>query len=122
MALEVQHVPISFSKGVDSKSDSKQVLVGKLLVLENASLRKVGKFTKRFGYGVLNNSTALTNGNAIGTFKNELISFDGTNAYSYSSHDDKQYLKGGKLAVDLSTQSIVRNSYLFSPQHSHLFP
>lgn len=111
MALDKQQIPISFSKGVDTKTDSKQVLPGKLLTLENASLRKVGKFVKRYGFGVLADTTSLTNGNSIGVFKNELISLDGSNIYSYSEHDDKQYLKGTKLSVDLSTQSIVRNSY-----------
>lgn len=111
MALDKQQIPISFSKGVDTKTDSKQVIPGKLLTLENASLRKVGKFVKRYGFGVLADTTSLTNGNSIGVFKNELISLDGSNIYSYSEHDDKQYLKGTKLSVDLSTQSIVRNSY-----------
>jgi len=111
MALQSQNLPISFSKGIDSKTDSKQLIPGKLLVLENASLRKVGKFIKRPGFGVLASTTPLTNGNSITTFKNELITLDGSNIYSYSGHNDKNYLKGSKVAIDLSTQSIVRNSY-----------
>lgn len=111
MALEIQQLPISFKAGVDTKSDSKQIVPGKLLVLENASFKKIGKFIKRNGFGVLANTTALSNGNSITTFKNELISLDGLNVYSYSEHDDKNYVKGTKLAIDLSTQSIVRNSY-----------
>lgn len=111
MALEKQQIPLSFSKGIDTKTDSKQVIAGKLLTLENASLRKIGKFVKRYGFGVLADTTSLSNGVAISTFKNELISLDGEKVYSYSVHNDSQYEKGNKLSIDLSTQSIVRNSY-----------
>ena len=55
MALGKQNISISFGKGVDTKTDNKQVVPGKLLNLENAVLKKVGKFVKRFGYGVINN-------------------------------------------------------------------
>lgn len=111
MALDKQQIPLSFSKGIDTKTDSKQVIAGKLLTLENASLRKIGKFVKRYGFGVLADTTSLSNGNSINTFKNELISLDGEKVYSYSVHNDSQYEKGNKLSIDLSTQSIVRNSY-----------
>ena len=111
MALDKQNISISFSKGVDTKTDNKQVVPGKLLNLENAVLKKVGKFVKRFGYGVIADNAPITNGNALATFKNELIAYDGNSIYSYSSSDDKLYNKGFKVAVDISTQSVARNSY-----------
>jgi hypothetical protein len=111
MALEKQSVSISFNKGVDTKTDSKQLVPGKLLNLENVILKKVGKFVKRNGYGVLASSTSLSNGNALATFKNELLAFDGSTISSYSSFDDKLYSKGTKVAVDIAVQSIARNSY-----------
>jgi len=111
MALDKQNISISFSKGVDTKTDNKQVVPGKLLNLENAVLKKVGKFVKRFGYGVIADNAPITNGNALATFKNELIAYDGNSIYSYSSSDDKLYNKGFKVAVDISTQSVARNSF-----------
>lgn len=111
MALDKQNISISFSKGVDTKTDNKQVVPGKLLNLENAVLKKVGKFVKRFGYGVIADNAPITNGNALATFKNELIAYDGNSIYSYSSSDDKLYNKGFKVAVDIHTQSVARNSF-----------
>lgn len=111
MALNKQTIALSFSKGVDTKTDSKQVVAGKLLNLENAVLKKVGKFTKRYGYGVIANGSGISNGNALATFKNELVAYDGSSVYSYSSSDDKLYNKGVKVALDIATQSVVRNSY-----------
>jgi hypothetical protein len=111
MALNKQNLSISFSKGVDTKTDSKQVVPGKLINLENVVLKKVGKFVKRFGYGVIANAQGINKGNAVSTFKNELVAFDGSAIHSYSSSDDKLYSKGVKIAVDISTQSIARNSY-----------
>ena len=111
MALGKQNISISFGKGVDTKTDNKQVVPGKLLNLENAVLKKVGKFVKRFGYGVINNGFPLSNGNALATFKNELVAFDGSTLYSYSQSDDRVYPKGTKTALDIATQSVARNSY-----------
>lgn len=111
MALEKQNLSISFSKGVDTKTDNKQVVPGKLLNLENAVLKKVGKFVKRFGYGVIANNFGLSKGNALATFKNELVAYDGAYLYSYAQAGDRLYTKGDKVAVDIATQSVARNSY-----------
>lgn len=111
MALSKQSVSISFNKGLDTKTDSKQLIPGKLLTLENVILKKVGKFVKRPGYGVIAAAAPISNGNALATFKNELLAFDGSTISSYSSSDDKLYQKGTKVAVDLAVQSIARNSY-----------
>ena len=111
MALGKQTISINFSKGLDTKTDNKQVIPGKMLTLENAVLKKVGKFIKRNGYGVIANNQGINNGNSLATFKNELIAYDGDYIYSYSDSDDKLYSKGTKVAVDLATQSVARNSY-----------
>lgn len=111
MALDKQIFNISFNKGLDTKSDDKQIVPGKLLTLENVVLKKTGKFIKRNGYGVIANNGGISNGNALATFKNELLAMDGSTISSYSSSDDKLYSKGTKVAVDLSVQSVARNSY-----------
>ena len=50
MALTKQIVPMSFSQGVDTKSDEKQVSPGKLLSLKNAYFQESKKLIKRNGY------------------------------------------------------------------------
>jgi hypothetical protein len=52
MALDFQKVPISFSGGVDTKSDPKQIAQGKLLTLENATFKAPGSFRKPTPYAV----------------------------------------------------------------------
>jgi hypothetical protein len=49
MALQKAVVSIPVSQGLDTKTDSKQVMSGRALVLENARFQKVGKLSKRFG-------------------------------------------------------------------------
>lgn len=111
MALNKQTIALSFSKGVDTKTDSKQLAAGKLLNLENVVLKKVGKFQKRYGYGVIALNNGVANGNALATYKNELVAYDGQRIYSYSTNDDSLYDKGIKIAADIATQPVIRNSY-----------
>ena len=53
MALQPQTLPISLGQGVDTKTDPKQVVQGKLLSLENGRFGTTKEITKRIG------STAL---------------------------------------------------------------
>lgn len=107
--MQKQIVPISFNQGIDTKTDKKQV-IGKLLVLKNAFFQTLNEFRKRFGFTELS-TTPLTQGNALATFQDELLSFTGKTVNSYSEEDDLWYEKGQKIAVSLEVNSIVKNSY-----------
>lgn len=109
MALEKQNLSISLSKGLDTKSDPKQVVAGKLLLLQNATFQSLGRFKKRAGFSVLNSSLSL--GNAIASYNDELVVLDGAGVYSYGEQLQDLTLKGRKTACDISVDSIVRNSY-----------
>lgn len=108
MALEEQDMPISFSKGVDTKTDPKQVMPGKLLTLENCTFQRLDRFQKRPGFGVL---ASISTGNAIAAYNNELVALDGFNLYSYSKNQGAMNLKGQKVSCDLTVQSIIKNTY-----------
>lgn len=56
MALRKQTIPISISQGLDTKTDDKQVSVGKALALENVRFQKTGKLSKRYGQMAVNPS------------------------------------------------------------------
>jgi hypothetical protein len=108
MALEKQNFAISLGTGMDTKTDPKQVVPGKLLYLKNATLGKLMKLLKRPGYGLLHSGSA---GNALATYRDELLVFDGTNLKSRSAFDSTLYTKGQKIACSVEAKSIVSNSY-----------
>jgi hypothetical protein len=116
MPLQPQNVAISLRQGVDTKTDPKQVIPGRLLVLENGRLITRGKVRKRNGYTALGNTTeagaAVTQGAGIATFKNELLEFTGSELYSYSTSTGKLTDKGGAVSLELTSQPVVRNAYV----------
>ncbi len=64
MPLDQQNVPIPLAQGVDTKTDSKQVQLGKLLTLENGFFQTPGEIRKRPGFDakartVIQSSTPL---------------------------------------------------------------
>lgn len=113
--LQKQAVNISLGQGVDTKSDPKQVVAGKLLVLENGIFTSKNRIKKRNGFKHLattidNSGTNITQGFGISTFKNELIEFTGTEIYSYADTIEKWYNKGQATALKLSQFPVIRNS------------
>lgn len=56
MALQKQNISIPFNKGIDTKTDDKQVVPGKLLTLENGVFQSLGRIKKRNGYVAFNQS------------------------------------------------------------------
>lgn len=108
MALDKQAVPLNFSHGIDSKTDAKQVQMGKFIALQNSVFTKAGALTKRNGFGqisTLPNSlqTTLTtlNGNLLAT---------GSNLYAFSQETNQWLNQGSVQPVSLKTQSLIRNS------------
>ena len=115
MALDSQNVPISFEQGVDTKTDPKQVVVGKMLSLQNASFQNPKEIRKRDGFQALPNTTwagaSVSNGVGLAAFKNELVSYDGQKLYSYSPDLQKQSSQGFCRTSELSVFPVVRNTY-----------
>lgn len=109
MALQKQKFNISFLGGVDTKTDDKQVVPGKLLSLENGILTKIGKVIKRNGYGVLGNQ--LPSGSALTTFQQELLAYDGTQSWSYSDSTKTWVNKGDLNCLKIQSNPVIRNTY-----------
>lgn len=59
MALQRQVVSIPISEGMDTKTDNKQVMAGKALLLQNVRFQKTGKLSKRFGFVQLSDTTSF---------------------------------------------------------------
>jgi len=106
--LVPQELNFPFAQGIDTKTDPKQVLPGKLLVLQNATFANPKELRKRNGYDLL--SSSLSGGNALSAFKNQLVATDGQSLYSWSGEESAPYNQGACVACDVATQSIYKNS------------
>lgn len=107
--LAQQLVPVSLSQGVDTKTDPKQVAVGKLLALENAVFTNPGMLRKRFGQLTL--TSPGSTGYGVTTFKDELVSWSGNGLYSLASANDSQVSKGTLQSPITTVPWQVRNAY-----------
>lgn len=114
MALERQNVPVIFTGGIDTKSDPKQIQ-GKLLKLQNGVFTSPGEIRKRNGHDALGiNLTGggvISSGLGIATYNSELLQMDGVNLYSYTSALNEWTTKGALTGVNVTSQSVVNNSY-----------
>ena len=108
MALNKQAIPVNFRQGVDTKTDAKQVQLGKFLALQNSVFTKAGALTKRNGFAQL---TKLPNTlqTTLTTLNNNLLA-TGSNLYAYSQGTQQWLNQGSIQPVSLSTETIVRNS------------
>ena len=116
MPLDKQKAVVSFGQGIDTKSDPKQVVLGKLLGLENGVLTTANQISKRFGYTGLSrevegSSDTLTTGDSCMVFKNEMLEFTGTDLYSYSESIGRWSEKGQGISLSLQTNPVIRNTY-----------
>src|SRR5271165_2687995 len=116
MALQKSVVPVPFSKGLDLKTDPKQIIMGKFLVLENGIFTSPGRIQKRNGFAALSQiieggSTTIPTGTALANFKKELLLLTGTEAYSFSESTTRWSDKQTITNLELSVSSVVRNTY-----------
>lgn len=114
MALNKTNVPISFAYGLDTKTDKKQTVLGRLTELENGVFTKAGAISKRNGYEVLGtqemDDTDIEEGSALSVFKNELALFTGTKMLSYAESNDKWADKGRVVSVLTEGRRIIQNN------------
>lgn len=109
MPLDKKIIPISFAQGIETKSDPKQVIPGKMLELQNAVFTKSMQYTKRNGYDDI--GSAGTAGSALASYQNELISFDGLNVRSLAKSIDAFTDKGQAVSVEVQSLPVVSNGY-----------
>lgn len=104
--MEKQVLPIDFGGGIDSKTDPKLVVPGKMLLLENATFKTPKRITKRNGYTAL--PTAIVGGGnlvspqMVKSYNGELICQDSGNLYSFSEQLQAWVYKGPYLSVELT--------------------
>src|ERR1700742_1438111 len=106
--IQKQAFPISFAQGLDTKTDPKQVQIGKFLSLENTIFDEGGLLKKRNGFGKLtslpnNDSTYLT------TFNGDLTAI-GSDISAYNQNLQQFVSKGSYQPLALNTLPLIRNS------------
>lgn len=118
MALQFQNVPINFGQGLDTKTDKKLVVPGKLTDLENGVFTSGDTITKRNGYDALSTDSfdvsPITAGDAIGVFNpsrgvEELIEISENRLLSYSPDQLKWKLKDSAYSVNLKYKNVYIN-------------
>ena len=115
MALQPQQLELPLIQGVDTKTDSKQLKVGKLLAAENCVFRKPGKIEKRDGFqsvsqNIIDTANTIQDGQAIMNFKEELLAFDKENIYSYVQGTDNWKDKGDFQSIYLTSQPVTNGT------------
>ena len=113
--MQKQIVAVAFGGGIDTKTEEKHVLPTKLLALQNGIFQQTGAINKRWGYtalstAILGTTDNITSAFALQAFGNELLEFDGQNAYSYSPSNAAWINRGTEVSLIQNNQDIVRNS------------
>ncbi len=116
-------IAISIAEGLDTKTDSKNLIPGKLTTLENGSYSATKSINKRLGYdeipnlfstGVSLDDPSLTSFASVPigleVFGNELLKLHGQRLFSYAKSTQKWIDKGSLTPAIIKTDSVVRNS------------
>ena len=108
MPLNKQPININFAQGLDTKTDPKQVQLGKFLSLQNTIFDKGGLLQKRNGFGQL---TTLPDSTATyaTTFNGNLTTV-GNKLQAYSLGSKTWINKGSIQPLELSTLSLIRSN------------
>jgi hypothetical protein len=117
MSLDEQKISINFGQGVDTKTDPKLVVAGRLLRLENAIFTSPGRITKRNGYAtisaaILGSASTITSPKLTKSFQNELVCADSVlgRLYSYSPTRGGWSDRGKYVPVGVSSGTITKQS------------
>lgn len=122
MGLIQQIISVAFNQGLDTKSDSKQVIPGKLTALQNLIFKSPEALSLRNGYQAIVNAIgsggSVVAGVTLSTLGSGLVLADGQSVYSYSENQAKWDAKGFKATVDVTSSAITGNASNVSLQDS----
>lgn len=114
MPLQKVKVPINLAQGLDTKTDSKHLQIGKLVKLENAVYSKVGRLDKRNGFDALSQYTTadvkLEDSDGLAVFNSETLLYKDQKIYSHSANADRWIDKGQCVSVIAKSKQVVKNT------------
>lgn len=118
--LDAQNIVIPLARGLNSKVDPKVLATENLVVAENCDFRILERATKRNGYtqqalNILGSSSLITTGPVLGqalmTYKQELLMAIGPKLYSLSANVPGWAPKGQCAPCIVGGKNIQRNGY-----------
>jgi hypothetical protein len=117
LAPDEQLVPVVFSEGLDTKTDPKQVVPGKLTALENVVFTKLGALTKRTGHTLLDNlkeelgayNNRITSATNVASFNDELLIAHDGQLSTYISSRERWSARGNFTPCVVSRSPVVHN-------------
>lgn len=113
--LSKQNIAINFSDGMDTKTDSKQLPLGRFYQIKNALYTSPLQLKKRNGYDQLNLQTVsnefISNPISLSSFDNALLTLNKFNLYSFSDKTQKWVKKGHVSNLSAFSSSVIRNNY-----------
>jgi hypothetical protein len=109
VTINKQSIDVSFSKGLDTKTDPKRVPTGNFLSLENTIFDKGGLLQKRNGYSALA-PLPNTSYTYLTTFRDNLTAI-GTNISAYNAGNATWIAKNTIQPMSINTLSVVRNTF-----------
>lgn len=109
MPLVQRVIPINFARGLDTKTDPKQVQMGKFLSLENTVFDKGGLLLKRNGFGNLTSLPSGVSATFLTTLNDNLTAISNTIS-AYSSSTSQWVNKGTFQPMEVNTLPLIRNS------------
>lgn len=107
MPLNPQTIPINFAQGLDTKTDPKQITVGKFLSLENSVFTTGNLLQKRNGYGPL--APLPLPANYLTTFGGNLTAI-GSTLQAYSAGTSGWVSKGSLVPIELNVMPAARSA------------
>lgn len=112
MSIQPQAVAISFAGGVDTRTDSKQVIPTKLIDLQNGVFTKNSTISKRNGYAVLGQQIdgggEIADPVGLAARRTELVQFAQGMAYSYRPSSDTWSTIGSVSSVVATADPVAR--------------
>lgn len=109
MPLQKNPISLNFAQGVDTKTDEKQVQLGKFLTLNNMTFGTDLMLKKRNGYQPLAALSDSDTSTYLTTLNNNLTVV-GSNISAYSTAANNWIAKGSIQPMQISTLPLIRNS------------
>lgn len=107
MALNKQNVSVPFGQGIDTKTDPRQTVPGKLEVLQNSKFTQGLELSKRNGYSLLTTTTTAI-GKSIAAYQSEAVAFDRYSLQSYNAAGATSANKGFSQPIDVSENFLIQ--------------
>lgn len=108
------NIPISMGRGLDTKTDAKQLELGTMVALQNAIFQTPKELRKRGGFTPftqnLQGGGTISKGLGIAAYNNELTLMDGSFLYSYNASGPNWVNKGQLPLCEISSQVVIENS------------